>query len=240
MEQQNLLVSHIRALRSIERFKYVPFIVIPEVGTGFNHTVLDQAALNQISCYTLHQNNGPIPGVRKDAYMSQQYVLATTDLLNNLRFVLDKDFITVHGHKSRVSLLDEANGTKVKSILNELRKQLCRYGRDEKTGKLSGKLGNKVPDDMTIAFMMEIYYSRVLEEKERHFNPYYDFLKSIESIESGKTSFINSLYTFGIQNTGQSGQRGLYMGAGGYRRPSGALSSTYDADRAMDDDEINS
>jgi len=155
------------------RFKYVPIILLPEVGTGFNHTVLDHAGLSQYSCYTLHQNNGQIPGVRKDQYLTQEYVLATVDIISNLRFVLDKEWITVYGH----------NGVKTTTnILTELKNQLGRYGRDEH-GKLSGKMGGQFHDDLSVAFMMLVFWSRSLEQPVRELNPYYDWLLGVKEVE---------------------------------------------------------
>jgi hypothetical protein len=181
LEQQTLLILHIQKLRLNPRFKYIPIIVIPEVGTGFNHTVLDHATLSQLSCYTLHQNNGPVPGVRKDHPLTQEYVLAGVDIIHGLRFVLEKEWVTVYGH----------NGNRnTHALLTEMKNQLSRYGRDEH-GKLTGKMGGQFHDDLSIAFMMLVYWSRCLEQPTRALNPYYDWLQGIKE----KEEYIRSLGT---------------------------------------------
>lgn len=152
----------------------MPIILIPEIGTGFNHTVLDHAALSQYLCYSIHQNNGPIPGVRKDQYLTQEYVLSTVDIINDLRFVLEKDWVTVYGH----------NGKKnSETLLGELQSQLCRYGKDA-SGKLSGKMGGQFHDDLSIAFMMLVYWSRCLEQPTRSTNPYFDWIQTIYDMQA--------------------------------------------------------
>lgn len=134
---------------------------------------MDQGALSQYSCYTLHENNGPIPGVRKTSYLTQAYVLSFEDMLNELRFVLEKDWITVYGY----------NGKKGLPILNELHVQLGRFGKDEH-GKLGGKMGGQFHDDLSVAFLMIIYWSRVLEQPTRNLNPYYEWLLQIFETEN--------------------------------------------------------
>lgn len=165
ISQQALVMSHIRRLRSNPVFRNVPIIFIPEMGTGFQHTHLDQAVSEDQGCYTLYQNNGVIPGVRKDEYLTQSYAMATIDAVETLSFILEENWVSVHGFKgTRHNLIEEFKG------------QFGRYGFDEK-GKLGGKFGGKFKDDLMIAFMMAVYWSRILEQPFG--NPYQQFLESI-------------------------------------------------------------
>jgi hypothetical protein len=62
LAQQALVINHIKRLRSNPIFRDVPIIFIPEVGTGFQHTHLEQAVSIEQACYTLYQDNKSIPG----------------------------------------------------------------------------------------------------------------------------------------------------------------------------------
>jgi len=167
LDQQLLVISHIKRLRSNPLYQNVPIVFIPEIGTGFQHTHLHQAVNENHACYTLHEKMGSIPGVRKDDYMTKSYTMATFDIIENLGFVLDKHWLTVFGHKNNKQML-----------LTEFQEQLTRYGYDDKQ-KLTGKFGGRFKDDLTIAFMMAVYWSRVLEQPFGS-NPYREFIQGLK------------------------------------------------------------
>lgn len=185
--QKALVIRHILRLRANPLFRDVPIIFIPEVGTGFAHTHLEEAVSEQQGCYTLHHKNGPAPGVRKDDSLTQDYASAALETIETLSFLLDTKWITVYGFQGSTP-----------ALLAEFKSQLLRYGYDEKD-KLTGKGGKGKYDDLTIAFNMAIYWSRVLEQRVN--NPYSEFLNNIKnhqrSIHTGKVSFTpfyNNLY----------------------------------------------
>jgi hypothetical protein len=141
----------------------VPIIFIPENMTGFQHTHLEQAVKHFPNCYTLYEKNKEKAGIRKDKELTQSYVEATVDIIDREGFILEEKWETVFGF----------NGTK-NALLTELQNQLLRYGYDEKQ-RLTGKFGGKFKDDLCIAFMMAVYWSRVLELPLQR-NPYRELI----------------------------------------------------------------
>jgi hypothetical protein len=107
--------------------------------------------------------------------------MATIDAIENLSFILEKEWVSVFGFE----------GSKP-ALLEEFRGQLNRYGFDEKQ-KLTGKCGGRFKDDLVIAFMMAIFWSRQLEQPEG-LNAYSDFLNGITKhqnmIKQGKVRFM--------------------------------------------------
>jgi hypothetical protein len=117
--------------------------------------------------------------------------MAGVDIIENLNFVIEKKWTSVY----------PLNNDK-RALLNEFKGQLMRYGTDEK-GKITGKYGGKFKDDLTIAFLMAVYWSRVLEQPQK-LNPYFQFLDAIEKhqklIKSNNLT-IKPFYDFNVKQS---------------------------------------
>jgi len=153
-EQRQVIKEHIRLLRKRPEFERVPIVFVPENMTGYFAQRMEEVVSEIDDAYTFCQyGNEGVPGVRKDAAVSKQYVDHTLDYLHEGLIYFDSEWVSATAPKYN-------NGRE--GMLDEMKAQLARYGFDDK-GKLTGKYEHGLQDDMCIAFMMLMHWMTVAE-----------------------------------------------------------------------------
>ncbi len=163
IEQNRLVLRHLKRLRDTPTLRNAYIVFVPEQGTGYSHTRFQECVENLPRVRTLYQDGQDRPGVSKDHHVTKGYAHALInafdagDLVFLRRWFTDSTGNLPGGRKTRAGLL------------KELEDELLRYGYDEK-GKLTGKFGVH-QDDMVIALAMLIYWSTAVENLTTG-NPY--------------------------------------------------------------------
>ncbi len=152
LDQDEMVKQHIEHIRSQKMFENVPIIFIPENQTGMFHTRMEQYISTVPNARVIHQNGGAKAGIRKDAYITSDYVICVQNMLAKNMIRWEQTWIT----SSEKYVQNGREG-----VLNELRDELLRYCYDEHN-KLTGKVQG-MQDDLYVAFAMLLYWSREVE-----------------------------------------------------------------------------
>lgn len=168
---ENMVVSHIKAIRRINRFRNAKIVFMPESNLSssaamFTKAVVDERIPNVFPLYM--SKNPSIPGVYSGAESKHLYVEA---LQNHLMFesvFFEEDFVAAnpivdstkfHDYKSKLKtkLFQEIDGfLKIPRLKNYRNAPPAYTGKTNADGKvISGK-----NDDMVISLMMAAFWSR--------------------------------------------------------------------------------
>ena len=151
-KQELLIRTHIQRLRSRADLQGVPIVFVPENQTAGFHRHFEEFVERIAGVQTLHEGGKEKPGVCKTAQLTAGYANRTKWALENDNIMVDSRWFT---HTD-----DPTKGGRA-GMLDSLKLQLMRFGRDEK-GKLTGKYDD-FQDDLAIAFMMFIYWAQAVE-----------------------------------------------------------------------------
>lgn len=163
-EIDEMILNHIKSIRQQQYYSKVPIIFIPENNLGGFHEKAYDALRNVKSVVVFRQRGSGKMGVSKTKELTKNYVDTTNTLMDCGQIVFEENMFT-NSHVFAKSMNLVANGRYARSVdavLDECRLEMTNMRREE-NGVIHGKGGITRSDDLIISLMMNLEFSKAVE-----------------------------------------------------------------------------
>jgi hypothetical protein len=178
-EKDNLILNHVKRIRSMKQYARVPIVAVFENNTGDYATHGEELVLKNLkSVVALHEGGvDQEPGICLTKDIKEAYLNVVSRLMDNAQLVWSSKLFTLStAFANNLREISVTSKTNVELIMNELMLEMCRMRREK--GKITGKIG-PYQDDMAITLMMAAYWTQAVENP---FSPTYQYYRNLKMV----------------------------------------------------------